>query len=185
MINKKNLTWTNFLIWSVVSAASVSTLSSCGGVFPIPGGASEKVVQASVAPARARSEVQVWFTKVNGTDLELVPVSRRMAQGDALEFAVAELLKGPTSAESDTGIASEIPKGAILLGSTHEGDSIELNLSKRFASGGGSTSFTTRMEQLARTVKDVAGTSKVYLNVEGQRLLESSGDGLEVKQPIN
>ncbi len=185
MIKKKNLTRTNLLMWSFVSFISVSTLSSCSGVFPIPGGTSEKVVTANVAPTRARSEVQIWFTKVNGADLELVPVSRRVAQGDALEFAVGELLKGPTPAESDTGIASEIPKGAILLGSTHEGDSIELNLSKRFATGGGSTSFTTRMEQLARTVKEVAGTSKVYLNVEGQRLLESAGDGLEVKQPIN
>lgn len=183
MNKNKTQSWTKLLI---LSAVSVSTLASCSGVFPIPGGSpSERVVTGSVAPKRSQNEVQVWFTKVNGADLQLVPVSRRLAKGDALEFAVEELLKGPTPAESDTGLASEIPKGAILLGSTHEGDDIELNLSKRFASGGGSTSFTTRMEQLSRTVKDIAGTSSVYLNVEGERLLESSGDGLEVKQPIN
>lgn len=183
-MNKKKyqaLAWTSALLWLPVS---VSVLVSCSAL-PIPGGGSEKVVSGNLTPKAAQSEVQVWFTRVKGSDLELVSVTRRITQGNSLEFAVEELLKGPTPAESDTGLASEIPRGAILLGTTQQGDSVELNLSKRFASGGGSTSFTTRMEQLARTVKEVAGTSKVYLNVEGERLLEASGDGLEVKQPIN
>jgi spore germination protein GerM len=40
------------------------------------------------------------------------------------------------------------------------------------------------MEQLKRTVASVAGDKKVYLNVEGKRLV-AAAEGLEVQQPIN
>ena len=42
----------------------------------------------------------------------------------------------------------------------------------------------TRMEQLKRTVASVAGDKKVFLNVEGKRLV-AAAEGLEVQQPIN
>ncbi len=59
-------------------------------------------------------------------------------------------------------------KGSVIIKSK-DGGQIELNLSRRFASGGGASSFETRMEQLRRTVSAVAGSKKVYLNIEGER----------------
>jgi len=49
-------------------------------------------------------------------------------------------------------------------------DDFEIDLSKRFASGGGEASMETRLEQLKRTVISVVGNRKVFLNVEGKRL---------------
>jgi spore germination protein GerM len=130
-------------------------------------------------------KVHVWFVKPVGEDLKLVEVTRPLGHGDAFKDSVEELLRGPSGQEMQAGIGSEIPKGTILLGVEKKGETIELNLSRRFASSGGSSSLETRLEQLRRTVEATAGSSKVYLDVEGERLSTTAGDGLEIKQPIN
>lgn len=129
-------------------------------------------------------EMHVWFVKPSGEELRLVSVIRERGSGELLSQSVEELLRGPTDKEISSGIGSEIPRGTILLGIDKKGDQVELNLSRRFASGGG-TSLETRLEQLRRTVAESAGDKKVFLSVEGQRLSATAGDGLEVKQPIN
>lgn len=95
-----------------------------------------------------------------------------------------ELLEGPTAREENAGLGTEIPRGTILIDLKHNAKNVELNLSRRFASGGGTDSFETRLEQLRRTVASAA-EAPVYLNVEGKRLNVSEGEGIEIKQPIN
>ncbi len=131
--------------------------------------------------------VRVWFVQPAGSKLNLVAVDRTHFRGcDRLEEAVSELLAGPSSKERDSeNLGSEIPAGTILLGVNRGERNVELDLSARFASGGGSTSMSMRLEQLTRTVAEAAGSDKVYLLVEGKRLEATSGEGLEVKQPLN
>lgn len=127
----------------------------------------------------------VWFARQNGEELALVPVTRTFSGGDRLRQAVEELLRGPTDEETARGLGSEIPRGTLLLGVTRHAGVIDLNLSRRFASGGGALSLATRVEQLRRTVSDAAGARKVYLAVEGERIYTAAGEGLEIKQPLN
>ncbi|MBI1271489.1 hypothetical protein GC174_13755 [bacterium] len=134
---------------------------------------------------KKKKGLTVWFVKAKGEELELVEVPRPKTGSDPVEAAVSELLMGPDEEESSKGISSEIPRGTILLGIEKDGEKIELNLSKRFTAGGGPTSIQTRLDQLSRTVTRVAGDSKVYLSVEGERLSANQFDGLEIKQPIN
>lgn len=131
------------------------------------------------------NEVKVWFVKAQGDQLSLIPVVRKHFTGDKLTTAVKELLSGPTEQEQQAGLASEIPKGTILLGLHSLGDALELNLSRRFASGGGTDSLAMRVEQLSKTVALAAGGRKVYLMVEGQRVSAAAGEGLEITQPLN
>lgn len=134
---------------------------------------------------KKKKGLTVWFVKEKGEELELVEVPRPKTGNDPVEAAVSELLMGPDEEESSKGISSEIPRGTILLGIEKDGEKIELNLSKRFTAGGGPTSIQTRLDQLSKTVTRVAGDSKVYLSVEGERLSANQFDGLEIKQPIN
>jgi spore germination protein GerM len=127
----------------------------------------------------------VWFAQQNGEELALVPVTRTFTGGDRLKGAVEELLRGPSDEEIARGLGSEIPRGTILLGIGGHGSVIDVNLSRRFASGGGALSLETRVEQLRRTVADAAGARKVYLAVEGERIYTAAGEGLEIKQPLN
>ena len=129
--------------------------------------------------------LKVWFAKQAGDDLRLVPVWRQSSSSDRLKEAVEELLKGPSDQEIASGLGSEIPRGTILLGTAPAGNDVELNLSRRFASGGGARSLETRIDQLSRTVADCAGDKKVFLSVEGERIYTAAGEGLEIKQPLN
>jgi len=166
-------------VWSWLSAGilllPIICLSSC----------TSRTVLGELVGTGATRQIHVWFVRPDGDDLRLVRVNRKSSGSDAFRSAVEELLRGPTSAEARSGIGSEIPRGTIVLDVKEKGCDIVINLSRRFASGGGSTSLETRLEQLRRTVSEAAGARKVYLDVEGERLSTATGEGLEIKQPIN
>ncbi len=131
------------------------------------------------------AKLQVWFVHAKDGKLDYVPCERTVAGKDALVESVEALLAGPTQEETMNGIASEIPKGTTLTDVKNSDEGVELNLSKSFASDGGSESIESRLEQLNRTVSAVVRDRKVFLNVDGKRLTETPGEGIEVRQPIN
>lgn len=131
----------------------------------------------------AKKETVIWLVKSNQTDMVLVPVPRQSA--NSVNTAVKALLDGPTAEEARKGFGSEIPRGTILLDVLENEQKIEINLSRRFASGGGTSSIETRLQQLSKTIRPLAGEKPVYLNVESRRLSMTPGEGVEVKQPIN
>ena len=174
----------NFRTLGVISCISTFLLSSCTNRTVLHGLGSSKRVNASIANFNKEPGTPIWFTKEQNKQLQLIPVKRKLVGKDVIQSSVQELLEGPTTAESKSGITTEIPKGTILIGVTKQGNDFDVDLSHRFTTGGGTESFNTRLAQLTKTVSEVAGKHKVYLEIEGKRL-EFAGEGLEVKQPIN
>lgn len=174
-MNRKILAMTSAVLFFAQALCSCVERTILSENTPAPSG--------SARPKKARCAI--WFVKVNNQGNELVSVERIAPESHEMEYVVQELLSGPKQEESVNGLGSEIPLGTILLGIKEESADIELNLSKRFAASGGATSFQTRLDQLIRTVSPVADGKNVYLDIEGQRLTTTQGDGLEVKQPIN
>jgi spore germination protein GerM len=143
---------------------------------------------SNASPVAAERQVNVCLIKIENNELKQVEVKRPLSGNEPLKTSVEELLRGPSPDEVSQGFSSEIPKGTILLGITpvvSDPSSLDLNLSKRFLMGGGTDSIEARLDQLTRTVSQVAGDKKVYLNIEGKRLEIAGGEGIEVKQPIN
>jgi len=145
----------------------------------------------SQVPASGESSVKVWFVRAEGDNLVYVSQERKCDSASgmparAIIFAMNELLAGP--GKGGTAVSSEIPSGTKLLGVDDDPSSgaITIDLSSAFVEGGGNDSFEARLEQVRRTVSGIgAGVQRpIYLNIEGKRL-SASGDGLEVKQPIN
>lgn len=137
-----------------------------------------------------KDEIVIWFVKPEAGALTYVPVKRpykgQNTRADYLDFALKELARGPSGTEAADGIGSEIPAGTVLVDVKNlPGGACSVNLSKHFVQGGGLESFETRMEQLQRTVNDLAFGRKVYLDIEGSRLTRTVGEGVEIKQPIN
>jgi len=133
-------------------------------------------------------EVVIYFTKAKGADNVTEGVVRRFIQQPgttALQFAIVQLLKGPTAQEVSEGYFSEIPQGVKLLGLNTSPKSITINLSKQFGMGGGANSMQQRLKELRGTVKSVEPAKPVYVTVEGQPLQLLGGEGLEVSEPIN
>jgi spore germination protein GerM len=168
-----------------ISLAMGSLLSSCTHHTNLP--KAERHITGQIkghSDSEAR-EMKIWFVKPVNDQVSLVPVIRTLTHSDQLAEAVEQLLTGPTPNEKAAGLSTEIPKGTTLLGVKRSDGTVELNLSKDFASSGGGTSLETRIEQLSRTVSDLAGSQKVYVAIDGERLSATPGDGLEIKQPIN
>lgn len=159
-------------------------LSGCGKRLVLTSGTSRdtNVTARRLLPVDS-NKIHVYFVREKGDGIELVSVERQARQSDKLKDAVEELLRGPSAAEVKAGIKNEIPLGTILLSVKQERSNGEIDLSRRFVIGG-ETSIETRLHQLQRTVSDAAADQKIFLNVEGKRLL-SVGEGLEVKQPLN
>jgi len=175
---------TNKPFSALTTALIAGGLSACAFI-PMGGGTIMKSKVVGEYVPRGKS-LNVWFVKEEAGNLELTAVSRPKISTDALSSALEELLQGPDKADYNAGIGTEIPRGTILLGVKRKDGGVEVNLSKRFAAGGGPRSLETRLQQLARTVKDIEGNNiDVFVNIEGERLTASSADGLEIAQPIN
>jgi spore germination protein GerM len=181
-----------YLIPPVVLSCACVLLTSCAnrtslsdGNPPLVGNSSATAGGGTSLTNPVNGSLHVWFVKPNQDQLQLVSVDRANIGDEPLTGAVKQLLDGPNAEEGKLGLASEIPRGTILLGVKKVGNDFELNLSHRFAVNAGASSMETRIAQVSKTVAAVAGSHKVYLAIEGQRLTETPGDGLEVKQPLN
>jgi spore germination protein GerM len=187
------------LLYSIAIAGFSVLLSSCsertvlhgeaddrsrhGGALATSLRASDTTSDAQNSTDHGADNVKIWFVREQGGELQPAAVERTLITHDPIKEATDQLLRGPTQTEAAAGLKSEIPLGTVILGVEKKGPITELNLSQRFASGG-TSSVEARLSQLERTISDVAGKSKVFLDVEGHRLL-TAGDGMEVKQPIN
>jgi spore germination protein GerM len=134
-----------------------------------------------------RDTVSIFFSKYQGNQSIVDDVIRKLpqeAKSEPLQFALTELLKGPNAEEKTQGFYSEIPKGTQLLGLTEDRDTVTINLSKQFTSGGGSTSMEQRFEELKQTVFSIDSSHKINLDVEGKPLELLGGEGLEVQDAL-
>ena len=181
----------------IVSAVLLLALYGCGGKRQVltegqhgfsgqskppvsKGKSKEKVPQINSFP--------ICFVKLSGEELKYVEVLRDyrgpFTSTDYIDFVANELMKGPNGDEAACGLSTEVPKGAVVISVQDRGKEQILNLSRSFVMGGGMESFDIRMEQLRRTLAAAGKGHKVYLNIEGERLTRTVGEGLEVQQPI-
>lgn len=167
---------------------SIAVLSSCQGRMILTDGVKEPVRTSGARKftSAAGAGSDIWFVRTDRGEPRLVSVKRKADPGGRkVESVVKELLSGPLDDEIKGGYGSEIPRGTVLLGVRSDGDTVEVDLSRRFGMGGGLTSLETRLEQVSRTIRSAESRRDVYLSVEGHRLTVLGGEGIEVKQPIN
>lgn len=113
-----------------------------------------------------------------------VAVHRQSPAAAPATAAVKALLKGPTAGERGHGLSSAVPTGTRLLGLSVRDRVASVDLSRRFASGGGSLSMSVRLSQLVYTLTAIRGVDAVSLRVEGRVVRVFSGEGLILRQPL-
>ncbi len=180
----------------VIATVSAAVVAASGGVAlftwnssqsPISDNPSQPTQQPS--PGRTNQPTQqqgasIFWLKDNGTNLELVSQPLKISTGDKpnqiLEKAFQTLLAGPTEGTGST----TIPTGTKLLSLKQENDTIHVNLSPQFTSGGGSSSMMGRLGQVLYTATSLNPKAKVYIEVDGKKLDVLGGEGVEVDQPM-
>jgi hypothetical protein len=117
-------------------------------------------------------------------DGEPAPVERDITGGgQMIEFAVLELLKGPTDEEKAAGYVTYIPEGTKLQYTTIKQDRSEfsLNLSRELLEVSGDRDKATRaLTQIVKTVQDVSRIQNVAITVAADAMGEQPQDAFEV-----
>ncbi len=134
-----------------------------------------------------QNQVTVYFSKNQGNHSIVEEVARPLPDAEKttpIQFALGELLKGPSADEKSDGFYSEIPKGTELLGVRTDPQTITVDLSKQFNGGGGSNSIEQRFQELKKTIYSIDSTHKLNLSVEGKPLELLGGEGLEVQDSL-
>lgn len=141
-----------------------------------------------VVEQQQQQTAQVYLVAAQDNKIQLVgrPVgsSKTANQNpkESLEEAFNRLLSGATG--TDAGVSSSIPQGTKLRSLAVKDDTVSVDLSKEFTSGGGTASMQSRLGQVIYTATSLNPKAKVYISVEGKPLTELGGEGLTIDQPM-
>lgn len=96
-----------------------------------------------------------------------------------VEKVVKDLLKNKQKMSS--GQYFEIPDGTKLLNLYMKGDTITIDLSEEFTSGGGANSMIGRVSELKTALAHVNKNYKLKLKINGRDIQYLGGEGLELE----
>jgi len=132
-----------------------------------------------LAPA-ATTELLVYFMRGEklGAARRSVPRTAGVAAA-----AMRQLVAGPTSAEAAAGLGTSIPTGTRLRGVTIAAGVATVDLSARYASGGGSLSMFSRLGQVVYTLTQFPSVTSVRFSLDGKPVTEFSGEGIVLDRP--
>jgi germination protein M len=150
------------------------------------------MLPGAAAPASAGSPtmiVRAYFVLEGPAAAQsgLVPVLRTVPRTTAVATAaVRQLLAGPSQVERSARprVTTTIPSGARLLGVRIAGGTATVNLSRAFASGGGSLSMFMRLGQLTYTLTQFPTVSRVRLQLDGVPVTTFSSEGIVLSAPL-
>jgi spore germination protein GerM len=152
--------------------------STVAGSEPAPAVA----VPSEPAPEpRGTTTLRVWL--VAGE--RAVPVTRQVPRVPRIGAAVLEeLLAGPTAAELDRDLTTEVPEGTRLRGLTITDGVATVDLSGDFEEGGGTLGLTLRLAQVVCTLDQFPTVDGVRFALDGAVVDVFSGDGLVIDEPV-
>jgi Immunoglobulin-like domain of bacterial spore germination/Sporulation and spore germination len=117
--------------------------------------------------------------------MHVTPVRRPVVtNGAPARAALAALLRGPTAAERSRGYSTAIPGGTALHGVTVDGGLATVDVSRRFAAGGGSASMLLRVAQAVYTTTQFATVDRVAFKLDGTVVRSIGGEGVVTLPPV-
>jgi spore germination protein GerM len=127
----------------------------------------------------------IYLLKDNGKNFVLTPLPVKIAASkDKPDEFLSATFSSLLTAKNDGDTSSVIPPGTKLLAVKVEKDTVRVNLSEQFTSGGGSASMAGRLGQVVYTATTLRPESKVYIEINGKQLDVLGGEGLELEQPL-
>ena len=125
---------------------------------------------------------EVYFSKVEhvAAVTRTVPNTTEVAQE-----AIKALLEGPTEAEENSGMLTEIPKGTKFLGLSIADGIAVVDFSGEYEAGGGSLSMTMRLAQVVFTLTQFPEVEGVSFKLDGVPVEVFGGEGIMLDKPVN
>ena len=138
--------------------------------------------QETVKPSK--KSVKIFVLDKSGNLRSLNRECDTSEQKSCFEYAVKELVNGPTKWEKSKGFTSEIPAGTKVLSVRESAGTILIDLSSDFETGGGAESTYMRVKQIIKTANSNSKTP-TYLYINGKQANVIGGEGVMLKQPLN
>ncbi len=136
----------------------------------------------SASPAQETMTVNVYYSR----DEKMCAVSRVLPKTvEVGAAAMKALLEGPTSDERTAGLTSTIPDGTTFLGLTIANGIATVDLSKEYASGGGSLSMAMRLAEVVFTLTQFDTVKGVNFQLDGEPVEVFGGEGIVLDHPVN
>lgn len=115
---------------------------------------------------------------------KLAPAHRAVAVPGTVAGAVTALLAGPTSLEARAGWTTAVPAGTALRGVSLHGTVATVDLSGRYAAGGGSLSMNARLAQVVFTATQFPAVGQVQFRLDGRAVTVFGGEGIVLAHPV-
>lgn len=128
--------------------------------------------------------IKIFLLDKTGNIRSVNRICNKETEKSCFEFAIKELVDGPSKWEKSKGFSSEIPSGTKVLSVRESSGNILLDLSSDFEGGGGAESTYSRVRQIIKTAKSNT-SAPVYLYINGKQANVIGGEGLMIKQPLN
>lgn len=118
----------------------------------------------------------------------LVPVLREVPETKGLaRAALTTLLEGPRGAELEGSPAmyTAIPDGTRLLGISVDNGTATVDLSREFATGGGTYAVSARLAQVVYTLTQFSTVDRVRFELDGKPVTTFSSEGIVLDGPVD
>ncbi len=136
----------------------------------------------TAAPAEETMEVRVYYAQ----NEKISAFTRVVPKTDAVGAAAMKaLLEGPTDAEQQADIFSNIPEGTTFLGLDIDDGIATVDLSAEYASGGGSFSMAMRLAEVVFTLTQFPTVEGVNFKLDGEPIEVFGGEGLILDHPVD
>ncbi len=173
-----------------VAAAVAACGGASGGDSPLPtatvtvteGPSISATATPSSSPTASPAQTTLGVYFVRGENLG-VAERRVPATSMPATAAVKALLAGPTAAERAAGLATTVPKGTRLLSLTIAGTTARVDLTGRFAAGGGTLSLSARVAQVVYTLTRFRTVRSVEFLLDGNPIEALGGEGIVLDGP--
>jgi germination protein M len=124
--------------------------------------------------------VNVYFSKGEKMCAVTRVISKTQEVGAA---SMKALIEGPTAAETEAGMVSNIPDGTTFLGLQIKDGVATVDLSKEYASGGGSLSMFMRLAEVVFTLTQFPTVEGVNFKLDGEAIDVLGGEGIIIDHP--
>ena len=133
---------------------------------------------------KTKKNIKIFMLNNSGELRSLNRVCDTSIENSCFQYAIKELIAGPTKWEKSKGFTSEIPQGTKILSIRESKNSIMIDLSSNFEAGGGAESTYMKVKQIIKTVNSNTNIP-TYLYINGKQANVIGGEGIMIKQPLS